>query len=131
MSARKKSSRPTDAELELLQVLWSKGPSTVREVHDIVGERRGVTYATVLKLLQIMATKNLVTRETDSMTHVYKASSSRRAMQRLLVADLVERAFEGSATSLAVRALEGRRSTPEELDEIRRLLDEPKRKKPT
>lgn len=121
--------RPTDAELELLQVLWTRGPSTVREVHDTVGKQRGVTYATVLKLLQIMATKNLVTRSTDAMTHVYKARPSRRAIQRLLVADLVERAFEGSAASLAVRALEGKRSKAEDLDEIMRMLRDNKRKK--
>ncbi|HSJ65314.1 MAG TPA: BlaI/MecI/CopY family transcriptional regulator, partial [Gemmatimonadaceae bacterium] len=114
---------PTDAELELLTVLWERGPSTVREVHDEVNSGRPVGYTTVLKLLQIMFEKRLVKRDARDRSHVYRAARPREGTQRALLDDLVERAFGGSASELVQRALAARRATPDELREIRRLVD--------
>ena len=118
MTARRK--QPTNAELAILRVLWSRGPSTVREVAREMGRESG--YTTVLKLLQIMTGKRLVRRDTSSRTHVYQAVSTEGATQRQLVTDLVDRAFDGSAAKLVVQALATRRTSPEELAEIRKLL---------
>jgi predicted transcriptional regulator len=114
--------RPTDAELAILNVLWDKGPSTVREVAVALG--RDGAYTTILKLLQIMADKRLVRRDASTRTHVYAAAFSEQQTQRQLVSDLLDRAFGGSASKLVFHALEARKATPEELAEIRRLLDE-------
>lgn len=116
--------RPTDSETEILAVLWEQGPSTVRQVHEIVGDRRGVGYTTVLKLLQIMTDKGLVEREARGRSHVYRASTPREQTQQKLVDDLVDRAFGGSASALVMRALGGRPASRAELEEIRKLLDE-------
>jgi len=116
--------RPTAAELEILRVLWSLGPSTVREVHDRLNQTKPMGYTTVLKLMQIMADKGLVGRNEDQRAHVYEASGRQEDTQRQLVGDLVERAFGGSATQLVMQALAAKRATPEELAEIRRILDE-------
>lgn len=116
--------RPTDAELDILQVLWERGPSTVRDVHDALGEIRGVGYTTVLKLMQIMAEKGLVVRDESARSHVYKAKEKREATQRRLVRDLLSRAFGGSTESLVLQALSAKKATPAEIAEIRRLLDE-------
>ena len=115
--------QPTRSELEILRVLWSQGPSTVRAVHSTLGPERGAGYTTVLKLLQIMTEKGLVTRDESSRSHIYKAEASEEATQSQLVGDLVDRAFGGSSLNLVMRALSERRATPEELDEVRRLLD--------
>ena len=119
---------PTDAELALLRVLWERGPSTVRQIHDEVSAERRTGYTTVLKLLQIMTEKGLVERDERARTHVYRAKLSAAETQRQLVGDLVDRAFGGSAAALVMQALAARRATPEELAEIRRLLDERKEK---
>jgi len=113
--------RPTDAELAILRVLWSRGPSTVRDVAVEMG-REG-SYTTVLKLLQIMADKGLVRRDEASRTHVYEASASEDDTQRQLVGDLLHRAFNGAAGKLVLRALEDGKVTASELAEIRRLLN--------
>jgi len=115
--------RPTEAELEILGVLWNRGPSTVREVHEELRERR-VGYTTVLKLLQIMAEKGLVNRDESERAHVYRARLARDQAERQLVGDLVERAFGGSASRLVLRALSSRSASPEEIERIRELLDE-------
>ncbi len=115
--------RPTDSETEILAVLWEQGPSTVRQVHDVVGERRGVGYTTVLKLLQIMTDKGLVERESAGRSHVYRAAAPREQTQTELVDDLVDRAFGGSASALVMRALGSRPASKAELAEIRKLLD--------
>ena len=112
--------KPTGAELEILQVLWSRGPSTVREVVETLG-RQGA-YTTVLKLLQIMTDKRLVRRDESARTHVYQATYSQDATQKQIVADLLDRVFHGSAATLVMQALATKRATPEELREIRRLL---------
>ena len=114
--------KPTDAELAILRVLWTRGPSTVREVAAALG--RDGAYTTILKLLQIMADKRLVRRDESARTHVYAAAFTEHQTQRQLVSDLLDRAFGGSASKLVLHALEARKATPEELAEIRRLLDE-------
>ena len=115
--------RPTDAELEILTVLWAKGPSTVREVHDAIAQRKPALYTTVLKMLQIMAEKSLVLRDERQRAHVYRASRPREWTQRQLAGDLLRRAFGGSASSLLLGALSASKATPEELAEIRRMIE--------
>jgi len=116
--------RPTDAELDILTVLWSRGPSTVREVHESVAARRPAQYTTILKLMQIMAEKGLVLRDETARAHVYSAARPREWTQRQLAGDLLHRAFGGSARSLLLGALSARKAGRKELEELRRLLDE-------
>ena len=118
------SPRPTDAELAILGVLWDRGPSTVRQVQDVLTEQRPTGYTTVLKLLQIMTEKQLVSRDESDRTHVYRARWSQSETQRQLLDDLLERAFGGSAMTLVMQALAGTKATPEDLAEIRRLIEE-------
>ncbi len=113
--------RPTQRELEILRVLWKRGPSSVRDVLDALGD--GAGYTTILKLLQIMTDKGLVRRDMRQRTHVYEASVAQDETRRQLVDDLLERAFDGSARHLVVQALAGRRARREDLDAIRELLD--------
>jgi len=113
--------KPTDAELAILRVLWAQGPSTVRQVAEALGRETG--YTTILKLLQIMAEKNLVRRDETARTHVYKAAYSEDQTQRQLVTDLLERAFGGSASKLVLQALATSKATPKELAEIKKLLE--------
>jgi predicted transcriptional regulator len=115
--------RPTPAELEILRVLWQHGPSTVREIQARLEEERPTGYTTALKLLQIMTDKGLVRRDESARAHVYAATAPEAATQKQLVRDLVDRAFGGSASRLVMHALSARKSTREELDEIRELLD--------
>ncbi len=114
--------RPTDAELAILQVLWSRGPSTVREVHEALSHHK-TGYTTTLKLLQIMAEKGLVTRDASRRTHVYQAKASQDCTQQQLVRNLLDRVFEGSAKKLIMQALSANKASAEELAEIRQLLD--------
>ena len=116
--------RPTDAELEILRVLWECGPSTVRQVHEALADIRDTGYTTTLKLMQIMADKRLVTRDESARTHVYTARASQEHTQRQLLNHLVDRAFGGSAAELVLRALSTRKTSDDELREIRRLIDE-------
>jgi BlaI family transcriptional regulator, penicillinase repressor len=116
--------RPTDAELAILRVLWDRGPSTVREVHEALQDSQKTGYTTVLKLLQIMIDKGLVVRDETNRAHVYGPRLSEQRTQRQLLGDLVDRAFGGSPAKLVLQALSGRRATAEELRHIRALLDE-------
>jgi predicted transcriptional regulator len=116
--------RPTDAELEILTVLWSRGPSTVRSVHEAIVERRPAQYTTVLKQLQIMDEKGLVKRDESERAHVYTAAQPQEATQAQLAGDLLQRAFAGSATSLLLGALSAQKPTKKELAELRKFLDE-------
>jgi len=116
--------RPTDAELEILTVLWSRGPATVRDVHEAICARRPTQYTTVLKLMQIMAEKGLVRRDEKQRAHVYHAARPREWTQRQLAGDLLQRAFDGSARNLLLGALSARKASKEDLTELRRLLDE-------
>jgi predicted transcriptional regulator len=120
---RSKLPRPTDAELEILTVLWSIGPATVREVYKVISRRRPAQYTTVLKFMQIMAEKGLVRRDEEQRAHIYEAARSREWTQQQLAGDLMERAFSGSAKALLLGALSARKATKEELAELRRLLD--------
>jgi predicted transcriptional regulator len=115
--------RPTDAELNILRVLWELGPSTVRQVQEALNERRATGYTTVLKLLQIMTEKGLVERDESERTHVYQATLTQQQTQRQLVSDLLDRAFGGSAKQLVLQALATKKASAKEMAEIRRLLD--------
>lgn len=116
--------RPTPAELEILDVLWARGASTVRDVHALLDASRPTGYTTVLKLLQIMTDKGLVDRDETQRAHVYRPRGSREATQTRLIAELADRAFGGSAMALAMRAIGSRKATRAELAEMRRLLDD-------
>jgi predicted transcriptional regulator len=116
--------KPTDAELEILTVLWSTGPATVREVHDVINQRREAQYSTILKFMQIMTEKGLVLRDASERAHVYRAARPREWTQKQLAGHLLERAFSGSAKALLVGALSARKATKKELAEMRQLLDE-------
>jgi len=120
---RKKAVRPTDAELEILRVLWRRGPSTVRQVHQTILADKQTAYNTTLKLLQIMTDKGIVTRDVTERPQVYQAAVPESQMQRRLVSDLLDRAFGGSARKL-MAALTATDISKEELVEIRRLLDQ-------
>ena len=113
--------KPTDAELAILRVLWTRGPSTVRDVAEALG-REGA-YTTVLKLMQIMTDKGLVKRDDSTRSHVYKATSSEDKTQKQLVGDLLDKVFAGSAAKLVLQALDTGKASPEELAEIRKLID--------
>lgn len=117
-----KPTKPTDAELALLRVLWTRGPSTVREVHDALAGSRSVAYTTTLKTLQVMTEKGLTIREDHRGQHVYRPRQAEEETQRHLVTDLLDRAFGGSTSKLVIQALASRRASAEELREIRRLL---------
>jgi BlaI family transcriptional regulator, penicillinase repressor len=116
--------KPTASELEILRVLWARGPSTVREVYEALREQKSLGYTTVLKLLQIMTAKGTVRRNEDQRAHVYEACQPAEETKRQLVGDVLHRVFEGSASELMIHALEGRRTSKKELEELRRLLDE-------
>ena len=114
--------RPTDAELEILTILWSRGPSSVREVHETISRRRPAQYSTVLKFLQIMAEKGLVCRNKEQRAHIYEAAQPREWTQRQLAGDLLERAFGGNPAQMLIGALSARKSSKRELAEMRELL---------
>jgi BlaI family transcriptional regulator, penicillinase repressor len=114
---------PTDAELSILAVLWRRGPSTVREVHEALKPTQDTGYTTILKLMQIMAQKGLVERDETLRSHVYQAVAGKDDTQRSLLGDLMDKAFSGSASQLVMRALSVKPASRQELREIRALLD--------
>lgn len=116
--------RPTDAELEILNVMWSLGACTVRQVHEAMSENRDLGYTTILKQMQVMLEKGLVTRDGSQRSHVYRARQKEQTTQRMLVTDLLARAFGGSTEKLVMQALSAKKASKEELGEIRRMLDE-------
>jgi BlaI family penicillinase repressor len=116
--------KPTASELEILRVLWGRGPSTVREVHEALSEKKSLGYTTVLKLLQIMTTKGTVRRNETQRAHVYQACLPAEQTKRQLAGDMLQRVFEGSASQLMMHALAGNRASRDEIQEIRRMLDE-------
>jgi BlaI family penicillinase repressor len=120
--------KPTTSELEILHVLWERGPSTVREVHDAISAKKPLGYTTVLKLLQIMTTKGLVKRDEQERAHVYEAWQPAEKTKRQIAEDMLQRVFDGSASELMLHALAERRSSKQEIAELRRLLDEYERK---
>lgn len=116
--------KPTEAELEILQVLWEHGPSTVRFVNDLLSKQKNVGYTTTLKIMQIMADKHLLNRDTTGKTHIYKIAISQQKTQQQLIDKLMASAFGGSAMKLVMQALGNKKSTAAELNEIRAFLDQ-------
>jgi BlaI family penicillinase repressor len=116
--------KPTVSELEILRVLWARGPSTVREVYEALSEKKPLGYTTVLKLLQIMTAKGTVRRNENQRAHIYEARQPAEQTKRQLAGDVLQRVFEGSASQLMMHALAGRRASREEVEELRRLIDE-------
>ena len=114
--------KPTDSELEILQILWQYGPSSVRFVNDKLNEKREVEYTTTLKLMQIMAEKNIAVRNTESRTHIYDANISETDTQKALLKKFVDATFRGSAMSLVLQALGNHDASKEELDSIKALI---------
>ncbi len=122
--------QPTPSELEILQILWSRGPSTVREIHDVLAQEKDIGYTSALKLLQIMTAKGIVKRAEEQRAHVYSANQPAEKTKQQFAEDVLQRVFRGSTSQLMQHALSGRRSSKQELDEIRQLLDEHERKLP-
>ena len=123
-------SNPTPSELAILQILWSRGPSTVREIHEVLAKEKDVGYTSALKFLQIMTAKGLVSRSEDQRAHVYTANQPAEKTKQQFAADVLKRVFHGSATQLMQHALSGRRGSKKEIEEMRRMLDEYERKLP-
>jgi predicted transcriptional regulator len=126
--ATEKLQKPTTTELEILRVLWERGPSTVRDVYEVMAQSKPIGYTTVLKIMQIMTQKGTVARNEDSKAHVYKARQPEENTKRQLAGDLLQRAFAGSASQLMMHALAGKKTSQAEIEEIRELLDEYERK---
>ena len=122
------SRKPTPSELEILQVLWERGPSTVREVHEALGNKRPIGYTSVLKLMQIMTAKGTLRRNEQQRAHVYEAVQPAQKTKRQLALDVLQRVFDGSASQLMMHALADRKASKEEVDELRRLLNDYERK---
>ena len=114
---------PSNSELEILHVLWRKGPQTVRQIHPALRRKREIGYTTVLKTLQVMAEKGLVTRDESERSHVYRAAVPEKSVKRRLVSDLLDRVFDGSAANLVLQALSTKRASPEDIRRIRKLLN--------
>jgi predicted transcriptional regulator len=121
---RQEPASPTAVELEILRVLWARGPSTVREVCDALNEAKPTGYTTVLKMMQIMTVKGMVMRNEEQRAHVYEVVQPAEQTKRRLVGDLLDKAFGGSASELMLHALSGKKGSRQEIDEIRRMLDE-------
>ena len=121
---------PSNAELEILRILWKRGPSTVRDVHDELKTGKDVGYTTVLKIMQVMADKGIVTRDESERSHVYAPAVEEKSIKRRLVSELLDKAFDGSAAQLVMQALSDKRASAEDIRKIRRLLDESSRKSP-
>lgn len=122
------SRKPTASELEILQVLWERGPSTVREVHQALNDKRPIGYTSVLKLMQIMTAKGSLQRNEQQRAHVYEAVQPAEKTKRQLALDVLQRVFDGSASQLMMHALADRKASKEEVDELRRLLNDYERK---
>ena len=120
--------KPTESELEILAILWDRGASTVREIHEILEQQKEAGYTTTLKLMQIMHEKWLLTRDASAKTHIYEAAVDRELTQRQLLNKMIDTVFKGSASQLVMQALGHHRSSPEELDMIRQYLNEMEKK---
>ena len=123
MTGKKSFIRPTEKELEILQVLWQSGPAAVKEVHEALGGDTNNGYTTILKLMQIMLDKGLVTRKKSGKLHLYEALASREDTRQFMVGKMIDTVFQGSAMQLVISALGNTRSSKEELSEIRRYLE--------
>lgn len=123
--------KPTEAELEILQILWQKGQATVRDVHEQLTQSKESVYTTTLKIMQIMAEKGLVTRNEESRTHIYMAAVKEEDIQKTLLNKFIDTTFRGSAMKLVMQALGNNKTSPEELAEIQRLLEQMRGNKPS
>ncbi len=123
-----KNTKPTESELEILQVLWNKGKATVRDVHEVLSLHKESGYTTTLKLMQIMFEKGIVTRDDSNKTHIYKANVSRESTQHQFVGKMINSLFQGSSTQLVMQALGNQKHSKEELEEIQQLLNNLKNK---
>ncbi len=126
--ANQSTQKPTASELEILQILWERGPSTVRDVHEALSARKPLGYTSVLKLMQIMTAKGTVRRDEEQRAHVYEAVQPAEKTKRQLAADVLQRVFDGSASELMMHALAGHKTSREEIEELRRLLNDYERK---
>lgn len=124
MSPKKANIKPTEKELEILQVLWEKGPSSVKEVHEVMGGNHRNGYTTILKFLQIMFEKEIVSRQKSGKLHLYKAISTKENTKQQMIDKIIDTVFEGSASQLILSALGNGKSSKEELKEIRKYLDQ-------
>ena len=122
--ARAASTQPTEVELQILRILWELGESPVREIHQRLNAEKGTNYSTTVKMLGIMLQKGLIKRNEDEQPHRYRPAVTREKTAKHMVRELVEKVFAGSTTSLVLQALSSGRSTPEELREVRKMLDE-------
>ena len=122
--AKSRASQPTEVELQILRILWELGPSPVREVHSRLNAAEGTSYSTTVKMLSVMLEKGLVKRDETASPHIYRSAVSRDSAGRKLVRDLVDKVYDGAAMSLVLHALKASKPSREELDEVRRLLDE-------
>lgn len=129
--ARPASQQPTEVELQILRILWECGPSNARQVHDRLRETKDTNYSTTVKMLAVMLEKGLVRRDDGKRPLVYEASTNREGAQRSMLEDLIQKLYDGSAMSLVMQALSSRKASKAELAELRQLLDEMERKKPT
>ena len=115
--------KPSDSELEILQVLWQEGPLTVREVNNLLNQHRRVGYTTTLKIMQIMSEKKLLTRDTGQRSHIYAPTLQSEEVQTNIVDHVIKTAFRGNASNLVLQALGRHRATAEEIDEIKAMID--------
>ena len=118
--------KPTESELEILQILWQNGTATVRDVHEELAKTKDAGYTTTLKLMQIMNEKGLVTRDDSFKTHIYQPAVSREKTQKHLLGKMINSLFGGSATELVIQALGNHKASPDELEAIQKLLTEMK-----
>jgi predicted transcriptional regulator len=123
-----KKIKPTESELEILQILWERGSATVREVHEELSKNKTAGYTTTLKLLQIMFEKEIVTRDDSAKTHIYQAALSRKKTQKQFLDKMIDGLFAGSSTQLVLQALGNQKASKSELDEIQKYLDDLKNK---
>ncbi len=121
---RQPSSQPTDVELQILRILWERGPSTARQIHNEIAEFRETNYSTTVKMLSVMLDKQLVNRDETVRPQLFRSAATQGRTQQRMLKDLVQKAYDGSVGSLVLQALSSQKSSPEELAEIRRLLNE-------
>lgn len=124
MVFKKKKQDPTESELQILQILWQKGPSSVRQVNELLNEKREVGYTTTLKIMQIMTDKGLVTRNTESRTHIYHSAVQEQETQSSLLQDFIAKTYRGSAMSLVMQALGNEKASPEEIAELKKMINQ-------
>ncbi len=122
--SRGKSNQPTEVELQMLAVLWEPGPSPVREIHARLSADNGTNYSTTVKMLSVMIEKGLVKRDESASPHVYRAAMTRDSAGKQMVRNLIDKVYDGAAMSLVLHALKSAKASPDELTEVRRLLDE-------